>query len=138
MSQTSKLFDLIGELARKRFRLAERELMVLSLNHTEARLLSLLREQDGCAQEVLTAAVVVDRSNVGRSLKKLEKQGYIVRQRDADDRRAYVVSLTDTGRALGEQVSKVRDRIVDTFCQNINERDARSAVEVLSKVLGKD
>ena len=62
MDNYLKLFDLIGVFARRRYRAAEQNFSTLGLNHTEARLLTLLDQEAGTAtQEVLSNMLFVDR-----------------------------------------------------------------------------
>src|SRR5689334_10680876 len=98
MNNLPTLFDLIGELARRRFQTAERYYSTLRLNHTEARLLTLLHKQDGKAnQDTLSNMLSVDRSNAGRALKSLEHEGYIERSQNEVDKRTNFVEITDKG-----------------------------------------
>src|SRR5512145_2076009 len=83
VSSFMKLFDLIGELARRRYQAAEQCFSALGLNHTEARLLAILSQHHGvAAQDVLSNRLTVDRSNAGRALQRLEQDGYVSRRKD--------------------------------------------------------
>ena len=104
MDSFVRLFDMIGVLARRRYQEAERWFRELGLNHTEARLLTLLNEEGGSStQEALSNLLLVDRSNAGRALKRLEQGDYVVRQPDEADKRTNLVRMTAKGReAVGE------------------------------------
>ncbi len=136
-SSHSELFDLIGELAQRRFRMAERSLVVLGLNHSEARLVSVLAEEGTMTQDALSASLTVDRSNAGRSLKKLEGRGYIVRHKDEIDKRTNLVAITDEGRGVAEHVGDIRDNLVEMLLGNLTAEDTREVVHRLRKVLSK-
>ena len=134
MDYYSQFFDMVGTLARRRYTLAEQQLGALAITHTEARLLTLLSENGGCCpQDTLAARVVIDRSNVGRSLKRLEQQAYVTRSKDSNDRRSYIVSLTDQGRTVQKQVAEVRENIIAQFCQTLSKQDAKTLVDILHK-----
>ncbi len=130
------LFDLIGVLARRRYQAAERHFSALGLNHTEARLLTLLREADGAAsQEALSSQLFVDRSNAGRALKRLEQDGYVIRCKDDADKRAYVVEMTAKGREASTEISKLRKTIAQSFFGDLREEDAGKIAELLTAAL---
>lgn len=130
------LFEMIGVLARRRYQTAEREMAAIGLNHTEARLLSLLSEAGGeSAQDALSNQLHIDRSNAGRALKRLEQDGYITRVRDEADRRAFLVQLTGKGRRAVRDIMKVRDAIVAGFFGELTEEEAGRAVALLEKAL---
>lgn len=130
------LFEMIGVLARRRYQTAEREMAAIGLNHTEARLLSLLSEAGGeSAQDALSNQLHIDRSNAGRALKRLEQDGYITRVRDEADRRAFLVQLTGKGRRAVRDIMKVRNAIVAGFFGELTEEEAGRAVALLEKAL---
>lgn len=130
------LFDLIGALARHRFQTAEREFAAIGLNHTEARLLSLLSEAGGeSAQDTLSNQLFIDRSNAGRALKRLEQDGYIVREKDAADRRAFLVRMTGKGSEAVRDIGRVRAAIVAGFFGDLSAAEAGQAADLLRKAL---
>ena len=93
-----ELFELIGALARRRYQAAERSYAPLGLNHTEARLLTMLAGEGGAAtQDALSRRLFVDRSNAGRAFKRLEQAGYVGRRKDDADNRTNLVDITAEG-----------------------------------------
>ena len=136
MSVFWELFELIGELSRRRYQFAERSFGALGLNHTEARLLTLLRREGGAAtQDALSNMLFVDRTNVGRALLRLEHGGYIRRRKDEVDKRANLVRMTAQGRRTAGEIAKLRGRMADSFFGDLEEREAEVAVRLLRKAL---
>ena len=83
MRNRQELFDLIGALGRRRYQVGEQAFSSLGLNHTEARLLTILdRESGEATQDALSSSLFVDRSNAGRALKGLEQRRYVSRHKD--------------------------------------------------------
>lgn len=139
MSAFLTLFDLIGELARRRYQLAEKSFATLGLNHTEARLLSLLRHQGGAApQDVLSNMLSVDRTNAGRALQRLAQEGFLVRSKDDEDKRANRIEMTAKGRKATLQIARLREQIAETFFGDLNEREAGEVAGLLQRALAKD
>jgi MarR family transcriptional regulator for hemolysin len=130
------LFDLIGELARRRYQAAERYFSALGLNHTEARLLTLLRQEDGvAAQDALSNRLSVDRSNAVRALQRLEQEGYIRRRKDDADKRAKLVQITPKGRKAVAEISRLRKKIAQSSFGDLREKEAGAIVDLLKKAL---
>lgn len=131
MNSQLELFDLIGIIAHKRYVTAERKLSVLGFNHTEARLLTLLSQNGAVTQDELSAFLTVDRSNAGRSLKKLEAGGYISRRKDASDKRTYIVHITKKGTDAVGQIAKVKESLAKELFRNLNAADVKTIVRLL-------
>lgn len=134
MSQ-SQLLELITEISRQRYRLAEQSFATLGLTHTEARLLTLLVKADGeASQEALSAQLVIDRSNVGRALKSLENRGYIIRAASQADKRAKVMRITEQGLSLAQQLRIIGTEIEQQLLRDISTYEAELAQRVLQKI----
>jgi len=134
-----ELFDAIGALARRRYQTAERFFSELGLNHTEARLLTLLQQKGGAAaQDALSEMLYVDRTNAGRALRRLEQDGYISKRRGEDDKRANLVRITAKGRDAAAAVSRLKKRIARSMFSGINEDEARAATLVLTKAAAEE
>lgn len=139
MSNFLTLFDLIGQLARRRYQIAERCFSALGLNHTEARLLALLRQHDGvAAQDALSAMLLVDRTNAGRALQRLEQGGYILRRKDETDKRTKLVRITEKGRKTVVEISKLRKKMAQNLFPHLNDDEAGTVVALLKKTLANE
>ncbi|MBK7930807.1 MAG: MarR family transcriptional regulator [Bryobacterales bacterium] len=129
MSATLELFDLIGELARRRYQLAETSFATLGLNHTEARLLSLLAAAGGAsAQDALSNRLTVDRTNAGRALTRLDEAGYIERRKDSVDKRANRVHITAKGRRTVSAIARLRSEMAAAFFGEMTSDEAAGIV----------
>ena len=132
MQNIQVLFDMIGELARRRYGAAERAFATIGLNHTEARLLALLDREGGTAfQDVLSSQIVVDRTNAGRALKHLEAEGLIQRHKSGGDKRANLVEITLAGRTTASHVNRIRTEIASSFFGNLTDDDAGKILALL-------
>jgi DNA-binding MarR family transcriptional regulator len=136
MSSSIQLFDLIGELARLRYHAADRHFAALHLNHTEARLLSVLQRQGGAAsQDVLSGALTVDRSNAVRALQHLQSAGYIRRKRDRADKRANLIQITAKGRKKVAAISRIRKKMARELFGKLTKKQADVAARLLRRVV---
>ena len=132
----SALFDLVGVLARRRFQVGEKAFASLGLNHTEARLLTLLHMLQGEAkQEVLSNMLSVDRSNAGRALKGLESKGYVGRIKDGSNGRTRLVSMAPQGRAAVTEIERLRAEMAESFFGDLKEEEAKLIVNLIRSSL---
>ena len=136
MSSFRTLFDLLGEISRKRYAAGEKFYARYGLNHTEGRILRLVQEAQGSmSQDDLGLRISVDRTNVGRALAKLEDVGYVDRQPDENDKRAKVVTITAKGMAVVQVIDADRAGMLEDFFGELTEEEAEAAVQILNKVV---
>jgi len=113
----------------------DREIQTFGIGHAEMRILMIVFALgDSLSQEHITSKLEVDRSNVGRSLKKLENLGYIQRARDINDKRSFLVELTEKGKSLEKPLRAIKKRIEKTVSCNITAEESRELLKLLYKV----
>ena len=76
--------------------------------------LASLAEQDVFSQQELAERLEINRTIMVKLIDRLEDAGYVTRTRNPDNRRSYILSLTDAGRAS-----------VDGMRTSVTERDER-------------
>lgn len=130
------LAELIGRAARRWHQLAEQSFAALRINHTEARLLTLLRREGGSAtQDVLSNQLSVDRSNAGRALSRLENAGLVARRQGESDGRTKSVEITEAGDAVVEQIASLQAEMAQELLGRLTKAQVRAASDVLTAVL---
>jgi DNA-binding MarR family transcriptional regulator len=139
MDNYQKLFDLIGTLARRRYKAAEQNFSAIGLNHTEARLLTVLDQENGAAtQDALSNRLFVDRSNAGRGLKNLEQKGLIKRSENAGNKKTKLVAITAKGRQAVVEISKLRVKMARRFFGDLKQDDVGMIAELLQNALADE
>jgi len=86
-------------------RLATQTIQVrVGLRNTDLRLMNLLDGFQGVTVNEIARRAHVDKAWVSRSLRDLERSGWVTRKRNRQDSRLTVVALSTRGRAVLEQV----------------------------------
>jgi DNA-binding MarR family transcriptional regulator len=122
---------LINDVARLMRTAYDRRVRELGLTRSQWWVLTLLFRNDGVTQSELAELLEIERPTLGRLLDRLEAKGWVRREHDARDRRAWRVHLTEAvepamrklrkvaaelrGDALAGLGAKERDRFVDTL-----------------------
>jgi DNA-binding MarR family transcriptional regulator len=70
-----------------------------------------LRDQGELTQQVLSARLHLDPTNLVAVLNDLERRGYATRRRDPEDRRRHLVEVTNKGLAVIAEVSDAMDGV---------------------------
>lgn len=89
------------------------QLTRLGLTYPQYITLTLLWEKDGQKVSELAEALRMETSTLTPLLKRLETQGYVLRNSDAKDRRAVLINLTDYGRSIQSNAPDITECMVD-------------------------
>ena len=92
-----------------------------------------LWEEDGLFVGDICTRLRLDNGTLTPLLKKMEKQGFVVRRRDETDERKVRVFLTDEGRAMKERVRDIPRKVGS--CVDLNTEEARTLYRLLYKLL---
>ena len=105
----------------------------LGITYTQYIVFLVLWEQDGITVGDLCKRLYLDNGTVTPLLKKLEKAGYIRRERSKDDERIVMVYLTDSGKAFRTQVEEIPGQVGS--CMTLEEKEAAQLYSLLYKLL---
>ena len=128
----------MGYLSRLSFRAFSRELEKRTLPHGVSsgqwRFLRVLWEGDGVTQRELSELVGTKEPTTVRSIRSLERSGFVTRERDPVDQRKIRVLLTDKSRRLRNilmpHVLEVNRRAVN----GLSKKDVETARRVLIRM----
>jgi DNA-binding MarR family transcriptional regulator len=86
----------------------------------------------------LERQMLIAQSNISRLIDRIEAAGYVERRPCEDDKRAQIIALTDTGRALRKRMWPTYAQAIGaTVGAHISDRDAATLGALLDKLLGE-
>jgi MarR family transcriptional regulator, organic hydroperoxide resistance regulator len=94
-------------------------------------LLNIIKASPGIIQSELAERSIKDRTNVTRMLDVLETGGYIRRARDARDRRAYRISITEKGSALLLRLVPLAIRTNEEAARGLGAKEIQALTDML-------
>ena len=103
-------------------------------NQYHYSVLAVLHEQPRKAQATIAEALGLDPSQLVGILDGLEERGLIVRQRDPEDRRRHVVSLTAKGRNQHVRLQTMIDELEDELFAPLDAKSRRTFHEQLLRL----
>jgi DNA-binding MarR family transcriptional regulator len=131
-SPASTMF-LLPRLAKQVMRRSDPELLGLDLRLVVA--LSYLGDHDGTPQQELVDALCMDAKNVVLLLNELEDRGYLVRRRDAEDRRRHRVHITPAGRDALTQAGRAMEEVENQVLQALDADERATLWRLLARAL---
>jgi len=107
----------------------------------QGRVLSILKMQPEISQKDLSYLLDMSKQSLAELLGKLEKSGYVTRTQSEQDRRAYLIKLTDEGREnLSETVEADETddmREIGKGFDCLNEEEQQNLSEYLERIIAE-
>ena len=134
MHNEDSLMKLIQNVIKQMRKILDKEIMQFNIGHSEMKILMILYLEDGITQEKLNEKIEVDRSNIGRTLKKLEELKYIVRYKNEDDARSKIIFLCDKALKIKNSLMKIKNDLEKTINMNLKTNEMNILIELLEKI----
>jgi DNA-binding MarR family transcriptional regulator len=93
-----------------------------------------LLHNDGISQDKLSEIVNIDKGTTARAIKKLEEEGYIHREVDTADRRAYKLYTTKKAQDISPVIFDILNKSSDLLALNLSEEERELALILLDKM----
>ncbi len=107
----------------------------LGLTPAQARALVMLHIHGPLSQQGLSVCTDVDPSTVVKTLDVLERHGFAVREKNPEDRRAYIVRLTEAGRELIPRLFRLWDEVDAELFEVLDAPEREALREYLGRVI---
>jgi MarR family transcriptional regulator, transcriptional regulator for hemolysin len=134
-AEASVLLDLFSTLQRARGWTDKQMYASLDLGPAKARLLEYIAVHDGTSQTELARATDTDKALTGRSVEAFLENGWVRRQRSREDGRAYILSLSPSGRKIVKQFETIRGQILERVTKTLDTRDVEDFCRIVKKLL---
>lgn len=109
----------------------EKELAPFGLGSGAFPVLMHLLHKDGMTQQELTEKLHVDKATITRVITKLVKSGYVRRERDPDDKRAYRLFVTQKARETSSEIRKVLRAWTAILAEGLTDEEQDTALKLL-------
>ena len=125
----------VAETARLIRREANRRAAVLGATKAQWRVLARLhRSGGGLRQIALAEALDVEPITLCRMIDRLEEAGLVERRRDADDRRAWRIHLTETAAPVLVKLEAMGTQFNADILAGVSDSDREAAARVLAGI----
>lgn len=109
----------------------------INLTNEQWTVLKIISTYPALSQTEIAENSLKDKTNVTRILDVLEKNNYIARQRDENDRRKYQILLTTAGKNILEDVWPVAKKLEKICTGNMNENEVNNLISSLDSICNK-
>jgi DNA-binding MarR family transcriptional regulator len=108
----------IAQIYRSNLAFMTKELEAYRIGSGQFEFLIVLYHKDGVSQETLAKLLKISKATSARAIQNLEKEGYVYRERDETDLRAYRVYLTEKGKEMRNIIFKKNTAFIDILFSN--------------------
>ncbi|MBC7085905.1 MAG: MarR family transcriptional regulator [Methanomethylovorans sp.] len=137
MDDAIMLLGSIAHIQRSNLAYMAKELEAYRIGSGQFEFLLVLYHYDGISQETIAKLLKVSKATSARSIKSLEQEGYVYRQRDANDRRAYKVYLTEKGKGMRDIILKKQASLIGILFSDFSYEEKEILKLLLHKVVIK-
>jgi DNA-binding MarR family transcriptional regulator len=127
LPRADSLGYLVNHAARLFARALHHEIAALGVVPGQFAQLLALFEQDGISQQELCERVQIEQPTMAATLKRMERDGLVVREPDPDDRRRARILLTDRARELEPALTAAARRVNAAALEGL-DADATAAL----------
>lgn len=94
-----------------------------------------LADHPGLDQASLAGLIAYDPATIGGVVKRLEHKGFVRRQPNKNDRRAFMLLLTPSGQALLDSVTPVVSSLQGDILSNLTDSEGLTLITLMQKAL---
>ncbi len=98
-------------------------------------ILTLVGEHGPMSQQEVAEAVGVDRTTLVALVDGLEQAGWVVRERNPNDRRAYALRLRREGQTMQKRAEKALDKTADAFFSPLSAAERQELRRLLLRLI---
>jgi DNA-binding MarR family transcriptional regulator len=133
MADPRKILGPIAIIYRSYLACMAKELEAYRIGSGQVDFLMVLYRKDGISQDTIAKILKVSKATSTRAIKNLEKEGYVYREKDETDLRAYRVYLTERGKEVRNVILEKSVYFVDNLLSDLTHEEK----EVFSQLVQK-
>ena len=122
-------------LANQRHTVIFQKLAIMDLTPAQFSVLVRLSEVSACSQNQLGRLIAMDVATIKGVVDRLEKRGLVKRSTDPDDKRRSVLSLTDSGLEIVEQLRHMGCEVTRETLSPLTAPQQRTFLRLLAKLV---
>ena len=93
-----------------------------------------LYRNNGLNQEELAEILNIDKGTTARAIKKLEEEGFIKREKDENDKRAYKLYVTQKAENIKEEIFEILREWEEILLCDLSEEEVIIIKSLLKKI----
>ena len=135
MNAQSNLGGLLGKSSRLLANAFNNDLNKHALTIAQWTLLALLWDRDHQSQKEIQDELLKDKASVTSLVSYLIKNGFISKKQNSNDKRSFIVSLTQKGKDVQSKTIPIAIKNITTATQDISPEALATTTKVLTQII---
>jgi DNA-binding MarR family transcriptional regulator len=131
---SQQLEFLLAEVVRLQLRVYNGRFRATGLNQSQVAALIHLDRVEALSQTDLAARLGMQKAAAGTLIDGLEGKGLVERTRGREDRRLQLVSITDAGRRVVDEVDRMAESLGTALRQGVTREERTQLVSILQRL----
>ena len=107
----------------------------MELYHGQLPILEAVKRNNGCTQTELAEALHISAPSVANSIKRLEKNGLIIKGTDENDNRRSIISITEKGDTVAS-LCRMKFNEIDEKCfGSLTKEEQEQLYKIMEKII---
>ena len=124
----------ISQIYRKGNSFISKEISKFGIGSGQIMFLMQLYKKDGISQEELAENLHIDKGTTCRAIKKLEEEGFLIRVKDENDKRAYKLYLTEKSKDMEDNIKGILYEWEKHISKDLSQEEVDFLLTVLKKI----
>lgn len=91
-------------------------------------------ENEGISQEEIANALAIDKAAVARSVKDMEKKGYVITKKSASDKRAKELYLSEAGREVFQYMLDLHEEWLKQVLGDLGSDETKNFADIINSI----
>lgn len=107
----------------------------LGLNGMHVRCLHVIANTPACTANCIVKSMGKDKAQIARLVKDMIAKGWLEKNASHDDKRSYILTLSESGRKLQQKISVIEKELERTILDGLSDEEVAEFQRIAEKML---
>lgn len=112
----------------------DKSVRLFGLSGHQVGYMRIIHDNPGISQECLAKTVKIDKGAIAKAVKDLVDKGYLTKERNTEDKRAYCLYLTDKANEICVEGERQHKRIEEKLSEGMTKEERETFKVLLGKI----
>lgn len=117
------LDKILDDITREKNKHLQSYVEKFSLGNGQFQILNEIAWNDGISQEAIAEIRKINKSAIAKSVKGLIEKGYVYRERNEKDKRAFCLHCTEKGKRIIPEIKHIIDKVDNKLLKDFTEEE---------------